>query len=125
MDLAYLASIYSSKNIYFLQIINKTEVPDSGIYSCIMSNKVGTTEVSFNVTIEKPPSIAGNTADNIVESHVVPLHRSVVLKCQADGNPPPKITWLKVHGTYYISIFYFIKTLSFIQLVWARKRRAA
>ncbi|KAJ0172778.1 hypothetical protein K1T71_011917 [Dendrolimus kikuchii] len=76
-------------------VINKTEVSDSGKYSCIMTNKVGTTEIIFDVTIEKPPSIAGNIGNNIVEGHVVPLRRSIVLKCEADGHPVPKISWLK------------------------------
>uniref|UniRef100_A0A2A4JKA5 Hemolin n=2 Tax=Heliothis virescens TaxID=7102 RepID=A0A2A4JKA5_HELVI len=76
-------------------IINQTEVTDSGKYSCIMMNKVGTTEVVFDVTVQKPPSIAANVGSNLIEGHVVALKRSIVLKCEADGYPLPKITWLK------------------------------
>ncbi|XP_049697575.2 hemicentin-1 [Helicoverpa armigera] len=76
-------------------IINQTEVTDSGKYSCIMTNKVGTTEVIFDVTVQKPPSIAANVGSNLIEGHVVALKRSIVLKCEADGYPLPKITWLK------------------------------
>ncbi|CAH1634825.1 unnamed protein product [Spodoptera littoralis] len=79
----------------FTMVINKTEVTDGGKYSCIMTNKVGTTEVIYDVTIHKPPSIAGNAGNNLVEGHVVALKRSIVLKCEADGHPMPKITWLK------------------------------
>ncbi|KAH9635600.1 hypothetical protein HF086_012269 [Spodoptera exigua] len=79
----------------FTLVINKTEVTDSGKYSCIMTNKVGTTEVIFDVAIHKPPSIAANVGNNLVEGHVVALKRSIVLKCEADGYPMPKITWLK------------------------------
>ncbi|KAF9422086.1 hypothetical protein HW555_002107 [Spodoptera exigua] len=79
----------------FTLVINKTEVTDSGKYSCIMTNKVGTTEVIFDVVIHKPPSIAANVGNNLVEGHVVALKRSIVLKCEADGYPMPKITWLK------------------------------
>lgn len=61
-----------------------------------MTNKVGTTEVVFEVNIPKAPTIAGNVGANIAEEHVVPLKRSVVLKCEADGHPMPKISWLKV-----------------------------
>lgn len=81
---------------FFLQIINQTEVSDSGKYSCIMTNKVGTTEVVFDVTIVKPPSIAGNVDGNTPEEHVVALKRSILLKCEVDGHPMPKISWLKV-----------------------------
>ncbi|XP_075981813.1 hemicentin-1-like [Anticarsia gemmatalis] len=80
---------------HFTLVINKTEVTDSGKYSCILTNMVGTTEVTFDVVVHKPPSIAGNVGNNIVEGHVVPLRRSIVLKCEADGHPRPKITWLK------------------------------
>ncbi|KAJ8728981.1 hypothetical protein PYW07_006677 [Mythimna separata] len=79
----------------FSLIINKTEVTDGGKYSCIMMNKVGTTEVIFDVTIQKPPSIAGNVGNDLMEGHVVPYKRSIVLKCEVDGHPMPKISWLK------------------------------
>ncbi|KAF9802936.1 hypothetical protein SFRURICE_015533 [Spodoptera frugiperda] len=79
----------------FTLVINKTKVTDGGKYSCIMTNKVGTTEVVYDVTILKPPSIAANVGNNLVEEHVVALKRSIVLKCEADGYPMPKITWLK------------------------------
>ncbi|CAK1542735.1 unnamed protein product [Leptosia nina] len=75
--------------------INNTEVLDAGKYSCIMTNKVGTTEIIFDVIIEKPPSIAGNVGNNATEKHVVALQRSVVLKCESEGSPTPKISWLK------------------------------
>ncbi|CAG4938169.1 unnamed protein product [Parnassius apollo] len=76
-------------------IIDATEIADSGNYSCVMTNKVGATEVTFNVVIEKPPSIVGNTENNTIEDHVVALRRSFVLNCNVNGHPPPKITWLK------------------------------
>ncbi|CAH2055916.1 unnamed protein product, partial [Iphiclides podalirius] len=75
--------------------IDATVIEDSGIYSCVMTNKVGTSEVTFNVVIEKPPSIVGNVENNTPEEHVVALKRSLVLKCDVDGHPPPKIKWLK------------------------------
>ncbi|CAH0663486.1 unnamed protein product [Chilo suppressalis] len=76
-------------------LINNTAVSDSGKYSCVMTNKVGTTEIVFDVTIEMAPSIAGNVGKDIAENHVVPLMRSVVLKCEVKGHPAPSITWLK------------------------------
>ncbi|CAG4960700.1 unnamed protein product [Colias eurytheme] len=82
-------------NDNYTLLINETEVLDTGKYSCIMTNKVGSTEIIYDVIIEKPPSIARNIGNNITERHVVPLRRSIVLKCEVDGNPPPKISWLK------------------------------
>ncbi|XP_059061700.1 hemicentin-2-like [Achroia grisella] len=79
----------------FTLSINSTEISDSGKYSCIMTNKVGTTEVVFDVLVEKPATIVANVGNNNMENHVVTLRGSVVLKCQADGHPAPKITWLK------------------------------
>ncbi|CAH0719263.1 unnamed protein product, partial [Brenthis ino] len=76
-------------------LITKTEVADSGKYSCIMTNKVGTTELIYDVVIQKPPEIKGNNGNNTIEDHIVSLRRSIVLKCEVDGNPPPNITWFK------------------------------
>ncbi|XP_041969613.1 hemicentin-2-like [Aricia agestis] len=82
-------------NDNYTLIINKTRVSDSGKYSCIVTNKVGTTEITFDVTIERAPSIVGNTPDNNTETHQVALGRSVVLKCDVIGHPAPNISWLK------------------------------
>ncbi|XP_046970994.1 hemicentin-2-like isoform X2 [Vanessa cardui] len=76
-------------------IIKDTEVADSGKYSCIMTNKVGATELVYDVVIQKAPTIIGNDGNSTVEEHVVDLRKSIVLKCEVDGNPPPKITWYK------------------------------
>ena len=73
---------------------------DSGKYSCIMTNKVGTTELIYEVVIQKPPEIKNNKENETIEEHIVTFRRSVVLKCEVDGNPPPKITWFKVNIKY-------------------------
>lgn len=77
-----------------------------------MTNKVGTTEVVFDVTIEMPPTIAGNAHEMGVENHVVPLMRSLVLKCEVKGNPMPKISWLKVTAKFCMFIYCFLLELS-------------
>ncbi|XP_045484557.1 hemicentin-1 isoform X2 [Pieris rapae] len=86
------AKINLSRDNYTLAI-NSTDVLDSGKYSCVMTNKVGSTEIIFDVVVQKAPSIA--PTGNVSEKHVIALRRSIVLKCETDGNPPPKITWLK------------------------------
>lgn len=70
-----------------------------------MTNKAGTTELTFDVNVEKPSSIAGDTLPGSVESHDVALRKSIVLKCEADGNPLPKITWLKVSKLMNLKLF--------------------
>ncbi|XP_038218692.1 hemicentin-1-like [Zerene cesonia] len=92
--------IFETERIHLINdnytlLINVTEVLDTGKYSCIMTNKVGSTEIIYDVIVEKPPSIARNVGNNITEKHEVPLRGSIVLKCEVDGNPPPKISWLK------------------------------
>ncbi|CAH2088276.1 unnamed protein product [Euphydryas editha] len=76
-------------------IITETKVSDSGKYSCTMTNKVGTTELIYDVVVLKPPTIIGNEGNNTLEEHVVDLRKSIVLKCEVDGNPMPNITWYK------------------------------
>ncbi|XP_045778726.1 hemicentin-1-like [Maniola jurtina] len=72
-------------------MIPEPEVSDSGRYSCIMSNKVGTAELVYDVSIETPPTIAGDAT----QRRVLLLRRSAVLACEADGRPAPNITWFK------------------------------
>ncbi|GBP77304.1 Hemicentin-1 [Eumeta japonica] len=76
-------------------VIPNAEVSDNGKYSCVITNKVGTAEVTFELVIEKPPSILSNTKDNNTEDHTVSLGRSAILKCLADGYPRPKVRWLR------------------------------
>ncbi|KAG7294949.1 hypothetical protein JYU34_022656 [Plutella xylostella] len=78
-------------------IINKTKTTDTGHYACILTNKVGSTEVAFNVRVEVAPSIAAATSEMAgnESSVTVKLGRSAVLRCLVDGEPKPQVVWYK------------------------------
>ncbi|CAG9129778.1 unnamed protein product [Plutella xylostella] len=78
-------------------IINKTKTTDTGHYACILTNKVGSTEVAFNVRVEVAPSIAAASSEMAgnESSVTVKLGRSAVLRCLVDGEPKPQVVWYK------------------------------
>ncbi|KAJ7986246.1 hypothetical protein DPEC_G00337960 [Dallia pectoralis] len=72
--------------------IGRTQLSDSGIYTCVASNVEGKAQKSYQLTIQVPPSIAGSEIPSEVG---VLLNDSVQLVCHAQGTPPPTIQWLK------------------------------
>ena len=76
-----------------LSIIN-AEKTDSGLYKCTASNKLGheSAVTDLNVvelprfTVRPPSQLEVNTVQN------------VTVRCQATGDPQPKVTWIKESG---------------------------
>ncbi|XP_066112042.1 hemicentin-2 isoform X1 [Saccopteryx bilineata] len=63
---------------------------DSGDYSCTARNAAGSTSVAFRVEIHTVPTIQpGPPAVN------ASVNQTVLLPCQADGAPPPLVSWRK------------------------------
>ncbi|KAF8561358.1 hypothetical protein P879_00953, partial [Paragonimus westermani] len=59
-----------------------------GNYTCIGTNKGGSTEVTYEIVVLEKPSIEGFN-----EKAVVFVNNTITLTCEATGSPPPKITW--------------------------------
>ncbi|XP_066048296.1 hemicentin-1 [Chamaea fasciata] len=76
----------------FLQI-PRAQVSDSGQYSCRVSSTAGAAEKLFHVDVYVPPVIEGDA--DTARSRQVVAGNSVTLECNAAGNPPPLLTWLK------------------------------
>ncbi|XP_036769471.2 hemicentin-2 isoform X1 [Manis pentadactyla] len=73
----------------FLQL-QALSTADSGDYSCIARNAAGSTSVAFRVEIHTVPTIRpGPPAVNASVS------QTALLPCQADGAPPPLVSWQK------------------------------
>uniref|UniRef100_A0A8D2KTM3 Hemicentin 1 n=1 Tax=Varanus komodoensis TaxID=61221 RepID=A0A8D2KTM3_VARKO len=70
----------------------QVNVEDSGRYTCVVTNLVGEERKSFDLSVLVPPNIAGETE---LEEVKVKEKQSVVLTCEATGNPIPEVTWLK------------------------------
>ncbi|XP_051980649.1 titin-like, partial [Xyrauchen texanus] len=73
--------------------IKKSQLSDSGAYSCKVSNEVGTTscEVSVHITEQQvPPSF-----DLPLKPVTVAEGETLTLSCHVRGSPPFKIQWMK------------------------------
>ncbi|XP_017573536.2 hemicentin-1 isoform X3 [Pygocentrus nattereri] len=72
--------------------IARSQLSDSGTYTCLASNVEGKARKSYHLTIQVPPSIIGSELPGEVN---VLLNDSIQLVCRAEGTPPPTIQWLK------------------------------
>ncbi|XP_039476218.1 hemicentin-1 [Oreochromis aureus] len=66
---------------------------DSGTYTCLAVNSAGQESKIYTVFALVPPSISGETT--IPREVQVTQDSALMLECQAAGNPPPQISWLK------------------------------
>ncbi|CAK8691082.1 unnamed protein product [Clavelina lepadiformis] len=71
--------------------IPNVEVDDAGQYSCTATNDAGTATRTHTVIVRVPPSIDGENLFNVT----VTVGGTVTLTCDAYGDPPPTIVWLK------------------------------
>ncbi|XP_062857960.1 hemicentin-1 [Trichomycterus rosablanca] len=72
--------------------IARSQLSDSGIYTCLASNIEGKARKSYHLTIQVPPSITGSEMPREMS---VLLNDSIQVVCQAKGTPAPTIQWLK------------------------------
>ncbi|XP_029939526.1 hemicentin-1, partial [Salarias fasciatus] len=73
--------------------IPRVQASDAGQYTCKVTNEAGSAEKSYKLDVYLPPTITGG-ADRPTERKVV-LSKPVTLECEAEGHPPPSLTWLK------------------------------
>ncbi|XP_053576664.1 leucine-rich repeats and immunoglobulin-like domains protein 1 [Bombina bombina] len=73
-----------------LFFIMNVKIEDMGIYSCTAQNSAGSVSANATVTILEMPHLVHPLDDRIVSEGA-----TLALQCKANGNPPPRITWLK------------------------------
>ncbi|XP_036354448.1 hemicentin-1-like isoform X2 [Octopus sinensis] len=71
-------------------IVRNTGKEDSGRYTCIAKNPAGQRETQATVGVKVPPQILFPP-----ESQVISEAKNVILSCSVDGDPPPRILWMK------------------------------
>ncbi|KAM8864758.1 basement membrane-specific heparan sulfate proteoglycan core protein isoform 7-T7 [Spinachia spinachia] len=78
-------------------LIPNVQMSDSGTYTCVGSNSIGSSGAPIRVSVLKGDhsasvvSIQPSTAD-------VQEGQNLELNCLAPGNPPPQVTWTKASG---------------------------
>ncbi|CAK6971319.1 hemicentin-1 [Scomber scombrus] len=72
--------------------IARSQLSDSGTYTCLASNVEGKARKSYHLTIQVPPSISGSEMPSEIG---VLLNESLQLVCRVQGTPTPTIQWLK------------------------------
>uniref|UniRef100_H3DL88 Hemicentin-1 n=1 Tax=Tetraodon nigroviridis TaxID=99883 RepID=H3DL88_TETNG len=82
---------YDHANGHSQLVIERVTKEDSGTYTCVAENRVGTIKSLGFVSILEPPIIDGDLRSNRIE----PLGGNAVLNCEVRGDPPPTIRWSK------------------------------
>ncbi|XP_056628956.1 hemicentin-1 isoform X2 [Triplophysa dalaica] len=72
--------------------INKVQVEDAGLYTCLATSPAGEDSRNHWVRIQLPPTLL---ASNDIRTVSVPAKGHLTLQCQTDGDPPPEIEWYK------------------------------
>ncbi|KAM7409728.1 hypothetical protein PAMA_001291 [Pampus argenteus] len=72
--------------------IARSQLSDSGTFTCLASNVEGKARKSYHLTIQVPPSISGSELPSEIG---VLLNESIQLLCHVRGTPTPTIQWLK------------------------------
>ncbi|NWV14212.1 HMCN1 protein, partial [Ptilonorhynchus violaceus] len=70
----------------------RVQISDTGVYTCVASNRAGVDNKHYNLRVLVPPSLdnAGGT-----EEVAVLRGRAAALGCVSDGSPVPSLAWLK------------------------------
>ncbi|CAH1270966.1 HMCN1 [Branchiostoma lanceolatum] len=68
--------------------IKAAGLPDSGNYTCVVTNVAGSTNVTISLKVQVAPSISEDKTE-----YTVVQGRQVVLTCDADGVPSPTVSW--------------------------------
>ncbi|XP_022085366.1 hemicentin-1-like isoform X2 [Acanthaster planci] len=73
-------------------VITFANEDDAGTYTCMVSNKAGSTDLEITLHVLSPPSI---TEQPLSPNLNVTVGSTIAINCEAEGLPPPTIHWLR------------------------------
>ncbi|MGH0131433.1 UNVERIFIED_CONTAM: hypothetical protein FKN15_007170, partial [Acipenser sinensis] len=74
--------------------IPRAQAEDAGRYTCVATNEAGEDSIQYDIRVLFPPSIRGADGD-LPDEVTVLVNKTAMLECLVNGNPTPKISWLK------------------------------
>ena len=74
--------------------ITNTQKKDSGLYKCTASNKLGHDSAVTHLNVVELPHFTVHPPSQLE----VEENKNITIRCQATGDPEPKITWVKESG---------------------------
>ncbi|KFO28580.1 Hemicentin-1 [Fukomys damarensis] len=95
--------------------ISRAAREDAGTYTCVAQNSAGTALGKIKLTVQAPPVI--NTHP---KEYAVAVDKPIMLPCEADGLPPPDITWHKDGHVIMESIRQRILNSGALQIAFAQ-----
>ncbi|XP_046530474.1 hemicentin-2 isoform X1 [Equus quagga] len=72
--------------------ISQVQLADSGIFTCVAVSPAGVADRNFTLQVHEPPVLEPVEFQNDV---AVVRGSPVLLPCEARGNPPPLVSWMK------------------------------
>ncbi|XP_047376655.1 hemicentin-1 isoform X2 [Sciurus carolinensis] len=95
--------------------ISRAVREDAGTYMCVAQNPAGTALGKIKLNVQVPPVINTQPKD-----HVIATDKPITLQCEADGVPPPDVTWHKDGHAVVESIRQHILSSGALQIAFAQ-----
>ncbi|XP_034836584.1 hemicentin-2-like [Maniola hyperantus] len=77
-------------------VIDRVQLTDEGLYTCVASNAKSLSNITYEVNVKAPPTIFNTLRDKTIEA----VKGDLVLRlpCIVDGHPKPTVTWTFGNG---------------------------
>lgn len=89
---------YSLDENDMLLRIEAVSADDTGAYSCVSSNLIGSSTKNFTLEVSIPPTLdpelVSNDQNQFETTLIIPYGESELLKCPVNGYPKPQINWI-------------------------------
>ncbi|KAF5916712.1 hypothetical protein HPG69_005507 [Diceros bicornis minor] len=95
--------------------ISRAVREDAGTYMCVAQNPAGTALGKIKLNVQVPPVISPHPKE-----YIIAVDKPIMLPCEADGLPPPDITWHKDGHAIMESIRQRILSSGALQIAFAQ-----